>query len=185
MNANEYQKLAARTLIDKPGFKITDDDWRLIWGAIRLCAFAGAIAENVKKGVFHQHGVNMAQLRSDLVNMQAVAANTYQNEGYAGLPLDDQETMQVWNLIGLLGESGEIAGSFVKAFFNGHGDIDSAALRKELGDVEWYTAALCTKSNIELSEVMAQNIEKLKKRYPGGYTSADSKARVDTAECHQ
>lgn len=182
MNANEYQKLAARTLIDKPGFKITDDEWRMIWAAIRLCSLAGSIAENVKKGVFHRHGVNAAKLRSDLINLQHVAISAYQEEGYAGLPLDDREIMQVWNLIGLVGETGEIATSFVEAFFNGFGDVDRATLTKEIGDVEWYAAALCTRSDIELGAVMEQNIKKLRKRYPDGYTSTDSKARVDVQE---
>ena len=177
MNASEYQKLAARTLIDKPGFNISDDEWRMIWGALRLCAIAGAIAEQVKKGVFHQHGVNMAGLRSDLINLQSVAISMYQEEGYAGVLLDDAETMQIWNLIGLVGESGEVAKGFIEAYFAGHGEIKPATLTDELGDVLWYTSALATKSDIFLNDVMERNIDKLRGRYPDGYSAEASRNR--------
>lgn len=53
-------------------------------------------------------------------------------------------------------------------------------MHKELGDVLWYVAALCTKFGFDMGDVMAVNIEKLKKRYPDGYNSRDSVARVDT-----
>lgn len=179
MDANEYQELAARTLIDKPGFAITDDEWRLIWGAIRLSAYAGAVAENVKKGVFHRHGVNRAMLLSDLMHLIEASCAMYQQKGYAGLPLNDTEVMQIWNLIGLVGEAGEVARSFGEVYFSGDAALDSASLAKELGDVMWYVAALCTKSELELGTVLEQNIEKLKRRYPHGFTAADSKNRVD------
>ena len=34
MNANDYQQLAARTLIDKPGFDISNTDIMIIWNAV-------------------------------------------------------------------------------------------------------------------------------------------------------
>lgn len=53
---------------------------------------------------------------------------------------------------------------------------------KELGDLMWYVAALCTIFGFDLEDVMGANIEKLQKRYPNGYTSADSQRRVDVGE---
>lgn len=113
MNANEYQNLAARTLIEKPDFQISDENLMIVWNAVGLAGEAGEIMELVKKGIFHQHG------------------------------------------------------------------LDRGLLHKELGDLLWYVAALCTKLDFSMSEVMTANIEKLKTRYPNGYNSADSKRRVD------
>lgn len=90
-----------------------------------------------------------------------------------------REIMIVWNALGLAGEAGEVADTVKKAVFHRHG-LDHDELIKELGDVLWYVAALCTKLEVSLDEIMARNIAKLEKRYPSGYNSADSKARVDT-----
>ena len=45
--------------------------------------------------------------------------------------------------------------------------------------VLWYVAALCSKLDVSMSDVMDRNIAKLRQRYPDGYTSADSMARKD------
>ena len=105
MNADEYQQLAARTLIDKPGFVVSDGDVMDAWNALGLAGEAGEVADLVKKAVFHRHG------------------------------------------------------------------FDHDALKKELGDCLWYIAALCTRFGFSLSHVMEANIEKLKRRYPDGYSS--------------
>ena len=38
----------------------------------------------------------------------------------------------------------------------------------ELGDVMWYVMQACATLNVTLDEVIEGNVEKLKKRYPGG-----------------
>lgn len=90
-----------------------------------------------------------------------------------------EQIMLVWNAIGLAGEAGEVADTVKKAVFHQHG-IDRDVLIKELGDVLWYVAALCTKLEIPMGDVMARNIAKLEQRYPSGYSSAASRARIDT-----
>lgn len=90
----------------------------------------------------------------------------------------DHELMLVWNALGLTGEAGEVADTIKKAVFHQHG-LDRDELIKELGDVIWYVAALCTKLDVPMSQVMERNIDKLKKRYPEGYSSDASKTRVD------
>ena len=41
--------------------------------------------------------------------------------------------------------------------------------KKELGDLLWFIAEYCTAMGWTLEEVMEQNIEKLKARYPKGF----------------
>lgn len=111
-------------------------------------------------------------------------ANDYQQQAARTLidgpdaTYTDHEIMLVWNALGLAGEAGEVADTIKKAVFHQHG-INRDELIKELGDVLWYVAALCSKLDVPLSEVMERNIEKLKRRYPDGYSSADSQARTD------
>ena len=113
MDANEYQKLAARTLIDHPDFALSDWDIMVVWSALGLAGEAGEVANLVKKGILHQHG------------------------------------------------------------------LDRVKLENELGDVLWYVAALCSKLDIDMGQVMQANVDKLLVRYPAGYSAADSQRRVD------
>lgn len=108
MTPNDYQKLAARTLIDSPERPLTDGEIMIVWCAIGLAGEAGEVVDNIKKAIFHRHGLNQGQLQ------------------------------------------------------------------KELGDVAWYLAGLCTKLGFSLEDVMRQNIDKLMERYPDGYSSEAS-----------
>jgi NTP pyrophosphatase (non-canonical NTP hydrolase) len=108
MNATDYQRAAARTLIDRPDFDIQDDEVMVVWNAIGLAGEAGEVVEAVKKGVFHRKG------------------------------------------------------------------LDREKLAKEIGDVLWYAAALCTKLGLNMAEVMAANIAKLAERYPDGWDNSRS-----------
>lgn len=113
MDAKIYQELAARTLILSPDFQITEEQVMLVWNVLGLAGEAGEIVELVKKGIFHQKG------------------------------------------------------------------LDETALRKELGDVLWYVAAVCTKLGLDMGEIMQENIEKLRVRYPYGYNPTHSLQRMD------
>ena len=75
--------------------------------------------------------------------------------------------------LGLTGEAGEVADQIKKTIFHGH-DLDRDGLIKELGDVCWYLALLCHAIDVPLEEVMIRNIEKLKKRYPEGFSESAS-----------
>lgn len=66
MDANIYQKQAKRTLIDKPDFKITDSQVMTVWNVVGISGEAGEVAELVKKGIFHQHGLDMEKLKDEL-----------------------------------------------------------------------------------------------------------------------
>lgn len=66
---------------------------------------------------------------------------------------------------GVCSEAGEIAGIYQKTM-QGH-KVDLNELRKEIGDELWMLAELCDVYGFDMGEVAKENIEKLKKRYPG------------------
>lgn len=63
---NHYQRLASRTLIDRPGFEIAGSDMMLIWNAIGLAGETGEVCDLIKKGIFHQHGLDKEKLFDEL-----------------------------------------------------------------------------------------------------------------------
>lgn len=107
---------------------------------------------------------------------QKLTARTLINGPNFRIP--DEEIMIIWCAIGLAGEAGEIAELAKKGIFHQHG-IDKDKFKKELGDCLWYIAGLCTKLDLNMSEIMQENIDKLIARYPNGFTSEDSQKRVD------
>lgn len=72
--------------------------------------------------------------------------------------------------LGLAGEAGETV-DHIKKYLHHDVPIDQEKLVKELGDVLWYVAELCTALGITLSEVANVNIEKLLARYPEKFTA--------------
>ena len=83
-------------------------------------------------------------------------------------------------LFGCMSELGEIAGIYQKAH-QGH-KVYYGEVAKELGDLMWFIAELADCIGVDLDDVARANIEKLKIRYPGGFTAKDSIERRDTRE---
>lgn len=81
-------------------------------------------------------------------------------------------------VLGLCGESGEVADLVKKWFMQGH-NFDYKHLAKELGDVLWYVAETATSIGYDLDTIMQMNIDKLKERYPAGFSSDRSQHRKE------
>jgi len=76
-----------------------------------------------------------------------------------------------------LSEAGELQNKLKKYLYHAH-PMNKAEIKEEMGDVLWYLAAIATTLDIDLSDVATENIEKLKKRYPNGYSDKYSKERT-------
>ena len=72
--------------------------------------------------------------------------------------------------VGVSAEGGEFMEIVKKMVFQGKpwDEHNRKHLVIELGDVMWYVMQACMALNITLDDVIAGNVEKLKKRYPGG-----------------
>ena len=185
MDANDYQTQAARTLISEPDTTFTNEEIAIMLGALELGAKVGKVLEAVKKGICHRHGFDARVLHGLLCEMAiadidlrvtSVGANKRRDYQLSG---NDQ--MLIWCALGLGGEAGEVMDE-ISNLGNGviDGTISPEALVKEYGDGLWYLAALCTLQGVPMSDVMQANIDKLMKRFPEGWGSEASKARVDT-----
>ena len=77
----------------------------------------------------------------------------------------------VYPVLGLSGESGEVAEIVKRIIRDKNGIVDGktkAELSKELGDVLWYLTQLATEFDISLEEIASNNIKKLKSRKDRG-----------------
>lgn len=80
--------------------------------------------------------------------------------------------------LGLAGEAGETADMLKKHLFHGKA-LDRDEVVRELGDVLWYVAGMATAIGISLDEVARRNVDKLRRRYPDGFSVEASAQRAD------
>ena len=78
--------------------------------------------------------------------------------------------------LGLAGESGELLDLFKKWIFH-RKPLEEEHAKKELGDVMWYVAEIAHSMGWDLDEVMQMNVDKLKARYPQGFSTELSNHR--------
>ena len=91
---------------------------------------------------------------------------------------EDRQQVLTYTALGLTGESGEVAEMIKKAFYHGHA-LEKVALSQELGDVLWYLAVVASGLGLSLDQIASENIDKLRARYPEGFSEERSRNRVD------
>jgi len=72
--------------------------------------------------------------------------------------------------LGIAGEAGEVADLAKKLLSHGYQEGHAVKFREELGDLLWYIALMCDILGFPLENVLAANVEKLRKRYPEGWS---------------
>ena len=72
--------------------------------------------------------------------------------------------------IGLSSETGEFNEIIKKCIFQGKPLNDETVFhcKRELGDIMWYWISSCRALGLDPNEVIEENVNKLKARYPGG-----------------
>lgn len=80
--------------------------------------------------------------------------------------------------LGLSGEIGEVT-ELIKKYIFHEKRFDDIHLKKEIGDVMWYIALLCSSLRYDLDEIMQMNIDKLQACYPDGFDVIRANNRVE------
>jgi NTP pyrophosphatase (non-canonical NTP hydrolase) len=72
--------------------------------------------------------------------------------------------------VGINAEGGEFLEIIKKMIFQGKpfNEDNRHHMIIELGDIMWYVAQACMALGVSIDEVVAENVTKLEKRYPGG-----------------
>lgn len=86
--------------------------------------------------------------------------------------------------MGIAGEAGEVL-ELVKKIYAYGKPIDRESIIKELGDLEFYLTGFRAVLGLSRNEILYANMEKLKRRYPQGYSDKAAVERVDTLQQEQ
>ena len=106
-------------------------------------------------------------------------ANEYQKLAMTTLnPALSKQDVLVNAVMGLCGESGEAIDIVKKHLHQGH-ELDKEKLLKELGDIAWYLAEAAYALDTPLDQVLQSNIDKLRARYPEGFSADRSIHRAE------
>jgi len=105
----------------------------------------------------------------------SLSLNEYQKlaKRTSGAGGNDVERRLMVSALGLAGEAGEFANMIKKMTAHGH-PLDVEVLGEELGDVMWYLAEAASTCGLDLGKIGGKNIEKLRKRYPEGFSEERS-----------
>ena len=93
--------------------------------------------------------------------------NKYQEAARSTAIYPNKGENLIYPVLGLCGESGEVSEKLKKIIRDDKGIVSSEKkqdLKKELGDVLWYIANICSELNLTMEEVAECNIEKLASR---------------------
>jgi len=106
--------------------------------------------------------------------------NEYQAAARETAQYPDMGANSYYPPLGLAGEPGEVAEKIKKLMRDPDGVLTPErrdALKKELGDVLWYVAALCSELDLRMGEVAEHNIAKLRDRKARGAIRGDGDNR--------
>jgi len=80
--------------------------------------------------------------------------------------------------LGLSGEVGELNDNIKKMFYHQH-PTSRIDIEAELGDILWYLSEMAYAFNFNLQDIASNNIRKLERRYPSGFSVEDSLDRKE------
>ena len=121
------------------------------------------------------HDAEVYEIRNKAI--ASMSANDYQQQAMTTLnPALSKRDILINGVMGLCGEAGEAIDIVKKHLHQGH-ELDREALKKELGDIAWYLAETAWALEIPLEDILTANLEKLKARYPDGFSEKASMNR--------
>ena len=100
-------------------------------------------------------------------------ANEYQRLANRTMNFNLSSMDQIQHALhGMVGEIGEVHSLYQKNY-QGHA-FDAIHAKKEIGDLLWFISEYCTANGWWLEDVMKMNIDKLKARFPEGFSEDKS-----------
>ena len=83
-----------------------------------------------------------------------------------------EKEILTWGL-GISGEAGDVASCIKKTF--AHDNDQKQGIRENIGDTLWYAAMICNFFDWDMHDILEENISKLRKRFPDGFTTEKAK----------
>lgn len=175
MDLITYQELAARTLVARPGFQLTERELMIAWNTIGLCGEVGEVVEQVQKAQFVGKELgDVLWYIAALCTKLEVSMAEFQYSVIA--PAKDKTQLEL--AAALTVAASGVAELVKKGIFHRHG-LNELLMLKALREVYTCAVQLSWIIEVPIGEIAHENIEKLMKRYPAGFNTADSVKRVD------
>ena len=89
---------------------------------------------------------------------------------------DKNLEIATWGL-GVSGEAGDIASCIKKYYAHQNKEVKDG-IKENIGDMLWYTAMVCNHFGWQLDEILDNNYQKLKDRYPKGFSLKQAKRKM-------
>lgn len=184
-DANAYEKSDIKKFVDdwavKQGFMETGK--KVTEARLASGSFCTNLIPSGKENTAEAPADNTLPSISSPNGYQRLAMRT--NDGKMTERLSKPAMEPGWDLggimegcLGLSGESGELVDLIKKWIFH-EKPLDEEHAKKELGDVLWYAALICESFGWKMEDIMAMNIEKLRKRYPDGFNPVQANNRAE------
>ena len=106
------------------------------------------------------------------IDDDGITANDYQRAAMRTAGPNPEEYL-LNGVMGLCGEAGEVIDLVKKYLHQGH-DLDEHKIAEEVSDCLWYCALIASALDMKLGDIMRMNIDKLKARYPEGFSKERS-----------
>lgn len=178
MNLREYQRLAMRTA----NMKISNE-LILANRALGLAGEGGEFAGIVLRKIVFGEAMAENDVTKELGDVMWYAATTAEAVGLQLADLDWHEARVLVGLtmekltIGLFAYVGHVADHMKKHLTHGH-PMQPAMIGVGLAAIVFFAKKLAEDQRISFENVLATNIDKLKKRYPEGFDETRSKERA-------
>ena len=115
----------------------------------------------------------MKQFGHWIIELEQAGIKEYQELCKKTAKVFDNKDLEIatWGL-GIAGEAGDVAGCIKKTI--AHKDDQLPGIRENVGDTMWYLAMICNFFGWNLEEVLHENIAKLQKRHPQGWSEENA-----------
>jgi NTP pyrophosphatase (non-canonical NTP hydrolase) len=84
----------------------------------------------------------------------------------------------VHSVFGLVTEVGELCDIVKRTLYYGT-PFNKSHFKEEMGDLMWYWINACVSEGLDPEEIMQENIDKLKQRYPEKFSEENAIKRMD------
>ena len=157
VNVNNYIELAGRT--NNPNYKAIVPRLEVEFPELLVtCSEAIEVLnklDKIKKSMYYGKGFDASKIKE-------------------GEPLEIQPRHEtnidiLHGIIGIATEAAELLEAFLHAERSAE-DFDAVNLVEEVSDVMWYQALILKRAGVSFEHAMQVNIDKLRKRFPEGFT---------------
>ena len=171
MNPNKYQELAMRT-----SNKELDKGEHVINGALGLCGEAGELMRAVRAkhsagyvdNVLDEVGDVCWYLAELCTALGVHLGEVFPSESSVLLEMSDIEAADAIAML-----AAKIADAVKKAYMQGH-HFDRAYIKEQMEGIAYGIEVIAAYKWVHMPKIMERNIEKLKKRFPDGFSAERS-----------